>query len=233
MNDSYVPAPVLSEDAARWLDDAEKRIRADGEALAALFPAAGRRCGRGPVPGEPGWTVDQAVRVRLLRALPAGGKPLGETLFDLYAHGDAAERLAVLKALPALAADGRLGEAGLPIVRDALRTNDTRLIAAAMGPYTAAHLPGDSYRQAVLKCVFTGVPLSVVAGLDRRRDRELARMLADFAEERLLAGRAVPPDIWPLVEDHPDVLTKVRALLAEGPGHPAPGTVPTRQHTLD
>jgi hypothetical protein len=228
MNESLlpVPVPVLGEDAARWLDDAERRIRADEGALAALFPAAGRRCGRGPVPGEPGWSVDQAVRARLLLALPPGGKPLGETLFDLYAHGDAAERLAVLKALPALAAGGRLGEAGLPIVRDALRTNDTRLIAAAMGPYGAEHLPDESYRQAVLKCVFTGVPLDVVAGLDRRSDRELARMLADFAEERLLAGRAVPPDIWPLVEDHPGVLTRVRTLLAEGPGHPAPRHTP-------
>ncbi|WP_424533140.1 EboA domain-containing protein [Sphaerisporangium viridialbum] len=219
MTTSYVPGPDLGEAGARWLKASTERVREDEAALAALFPAAGRACGRGPIPGEPGWTVDQAVRAELLLALPSTGAPLGRTLFELYAHGDAAERLAVLKALPALAAGRALGDAGLPIVRDALRTNDARLVAAALGLYAAEHLPDHSYRQAVLKCVFIGVPLSAVAGLDRRADEELARMLADYAQERLMAGREVPPDVWPLVERHPAVLTKVRALLAEGHPH--------------
>ncbi|MEU8268022.1 EboA domain-containing protein [Sphaerisporangium sp. NPDC049002] len=219
MTTSYVPGIALSEEGARWLRTSAERIRADDGALAALFPAAGRACGRAPIPGEPDWTVDQAVRAELLLALSSRGAALGRTLFDLYAHGDAAERLAVLKGLPALDADGRLGDHGLPIVRDALRTNDARLVRAALGPYGAEHLPDHSYRQAVLKCVFIGVPLGSVSGLDRRADAELARMLADYAQERLMAGREVPSDVWPLVEPHPAVLTKVRALLAEGHPH--------------
>ncbi|MFC4588525.1 EboA domain-containing protein [Sphaerisporangium corydalis] len=212
----------LSEDGARWLETATRRIREDERALAALFPAAGRACGRGPIPSRPGWTVDQAVRAELLAALPGKGAALGETLFELYAHGDAAERLAVLKALPLLAGDGRLGDEGLPIVRDALRTNDARLVQAALGGYGADHLSDHAFRQAVLKCVFIGVPLASVSGLDRRADEELARMMADFAEERLRAGREVPPDTWPLMERHPHVLTKVHALRS-AKASPPPG----------
>ncbi|GAA3846606.1 EboA domain-containing protein [Sphaerisporangium flaviroseum] len=231
MTTSYVPGCTLSEEGARWLKSSVERVRSDEGALDRLFPAAGRACGRAPVPGEPGWTVDQVVRAELLRALPHTGARLGEILFELYAHGDAAERLAVLKSLPALAAHSGLGDAGLPIVRDALRTNDARLVEAALGSYAAEHLPDHAYRQAVLKCVFIGVPLRAVAGLDRRADEELARMMAGYAEERLLAGRAVPPDVWPLVEGHPAHLTRIHALLAET-SRPAtePNPPPTTPH---
>ncbi|GIH26461.1 hypothetical protein Aph01nite_47710 [Acrocarpospora phusangensis] len=196
--------PHLTGDGVSWLDAAVAKIHADAGAVFALFPAAGRRCGRGPL--DDGWTVDQAVRVTLLLELPLDGEPLGTLLFDLYAHGDAGERLAVLASLSAFGDAGRLGDAGLPIVRDALRTSDTRLIGAALGRYGAARLPADAYRQAVLKCVFTGVPLAGVAGLESRADRELARMMADFAKEREAAGRPVPSDIWPILESHPDLL---------------------------
>ncbi|GII59696.1 hypothetical protein Pth03_80850 [Planotetraspora thailandica] len=212
---THVPEITLTEEGARWLESAVERVRADARALDALFPAAGRMCGRGPVPGAPGWTVDEVVRVRLLLALPRKGAELGETLFELYSHGDAAERAAVLRSLAALADASDLGEAGVPIVRDALRTSDTRLIQAAMGPYAAANLPDHTYRHAVLKCVFVGVPLAFVSGLDTRCDEELARMMADYAEERLLAGREVPADVWPLVERHPTVLTRINALIGE------------------
>ncbi|WP_214106603.1 EboA domain-containing protein [Acrocarpospora catenulata] len=202
--------PRLTEDGTRWLDAAEAKVKADPGAVLALFPAAGRACGRGPLP-ETGWTVDLAVRATLLTALPLDGEALGELLFDLYTHGDTAERLGVLAGLDAL--DGRLGDAGLPIVRDALRTSDTRLIGAALGSYGAARLPAEAYRQAVLKCVFTGVPLDTVRGLDTRADRELARMMADFARERAAAGREVPADIWPVVERHPEVLAELTTEL--------------------
>ena len=120
-----------------------------------------------------------------------------EVVRRVYDHGDAAERRAVLLALPALDDPDRpdpIGDTALPIVRDALRTNDTRLIAAALGPYAAAHLDDDAWRQAVLKVLFTGIPVDQVAGLGDRADDELARMVRDYAAEREAAGRDVPPD---------------------------------------
>ncbi|MEU9430977.1 EboA domain-containing protein [Streptomyces sp. NPDC048252] len=146
------------------------------------FAAAGRMCA-GPEAAE-------AARVLLLRT----ARPGAAAVARLYDHGSGAERRAVLLALPHLPLTPGQGVA---LVEDALRANDTRLVAAAVGPYAAAHLPAHAWRHAVLKCLFTQVPLAAVAGLaDRARgDGELARMLADFAAERTAAARPVPDDL--------------------------------------
>ncbi|MEH1167037.1 EboA domain-containing protein [Micromonospora sp. CPCC 205539] len=175
-----------------WLDTALRRVAAEPAAITRLFPAAGRRCGRAELPDAPGWTADDAARVLLLTALPAEHVEHADAL---YRHGDAAERRAVLRALPLLP----IGAAGLPLLHDAIRTNDTRLVAAALGPY-AEHLDPAAWRQAVLKCVFTGVPLAVVADLDSRADGELAAMLAALAAERHAAGREMPADATELLD---------------------------------
>ncbi|MET8309701.1 MULTISPECIES: EboA domain-containing protein [unclassified Micromonospora] len=175
-----------------WLDTALRRVGAEPTAITRLFPAAGRRCGRAALPDVPGWTADDAARVLLLTALPAEH---GEYADTLYRNGDAAERRAVLRALPLLP----IGAAGVPLLHDAIRTNDTRLVAAALGPY-ARHLDPAAWRQAVLKCVFSGVPLAVVADLDTRADGELAAMLAALAAERHAAGRELPADATALLD---------------------------------
>jgi hypothetical protein len=216
---------VLTDEAARWLADrcAEAAAGASADSASAgvravlrAFPAVGRRLGRGPLrPGaDPAdvhaWTVDDAARVRLLRAAAAAtgpGPALADLLQRLYAHGDAAERRAVLRALDVLP----VAEDGLPLLRDALRTNDIRLVAAAAGgAYAARVLPAADLEQAVLKCLFVGVPLAGLAALPDRVTPGLARMVADFARERVAAGRSVPVDTWLVLARHPE------ALLAAG-----------------
>ncbi|NHC45861.1 hypothetical protein G9H72_11425 [Motilibacter sp. K478] len=201
----------LDEKQAGWLADARAKVSADPRAVAALFPAVRRSCGGGPVastaPEVAGWTVDDAARSLLLLDLSrsaAGADELAREVQDLYTYGDAAERRGVLRALPLL--DPVLGDRALPVVTDALRTNDTRIVGAAVGPYAAAHLDADMFRQAVLKCVFVGVPLASFSGLQERADAELARMLADFAHERIAAGRDVPADIWLVLDRYPDAV---------------------------
>ncbi|MFI6876755.1 EboA domain-containing protein [Streptomyces sp. NPDC050400] len=193
---------VLSGAARAWLDQALAEAAAatgrgdekNPPVWQLRFAEAGRRTGQEHA---------DAARVVLLHAARADTG----TLTRLYAEGTAAERRAVLHALPHLVP----GPEGLPLVEDALRTNDTRLVAAAVGPYAAEHLPAHAWRHSVLKCLFTGVPVDAVAELWRRAhgDTELARMLGDFAQERTAAGRPVPDD-----------LQRVLALTA-----PAPPTV--------
>ncbi|MGH3309520.1 MAG: EboA domain-containing protein [Streptomyces sp.] len=151
------------------------------------FAAAGRHCGR---------ALALDARVLLLHAAGAGVT----TLTRLYHQGTAAERQAVLCALPHLAAGGTPD--AVPLVEDALRANDTTLVSAAVGPYAAAHLDAHGWRHAVLKCLFTGVPVGAVAGLARRArgDAELARMLTGYARERTAAGRPVPADLHHVLE---------------------------------
>ncbi|WDZ84730.1 EboA domain-containing protein [Micromonospora cathayae] len=175
-----------------WLAGALRDVAADPGTLGRYFAAAGRRCGRGPLDGTPGWTVDEAARVLLLTALRADH---ADQVTARYQQGDAAEKRAVLRALPLLP----VGAAAVPLLHDAIRTNDTRLVAAALGPY-ARHLDPPAWRQAVLKCVFMGVPLDVVADLDDRADAELAVMLAGLADERRAAGRTMPADATELLD---------------------------------
>ena len=186
--------PGLDDTARAWLDHAIAEARtsavrdqgtdstspASSGAWELLFASVGRHCGQEHA---------DAVRVLLLRRAEAGPA----TLARMYHQGSAAERRAVLLALPHLVD----GPEALPLIEDALRTNDTRLVAAAVGPYGAAHLDDHGWRHAVLKCLFTEVPLDAVGRLAERAegDGELARMLADYATERTAAGRAVPNDL--------------------------------------
>ncbi|MEU8927051.1 EboA domain-containing protein [Kitasatospora sp. NPDC048545] len=203
-----VPAPALltssleagpDRASAAWLHDALRRLAADPGALAVLFPAAGRACGHRrlpePPPGAEGWTAADAARALLLLAVPAAdGQRLAEAE-ACYRYGDAAERVAVLRALPLLG----VGDGAVGLVEDALRTHDTRLLAAAVGPYARRHLDQALWRDAVLKCLFTGVPLSAVADLHERADRELRVMLTALVREREAAGRPAPPEALALL----------------------------------
>lgn len=119
-----------------------------------------------------------------------------------YRDGDTEKRIRVLDELNALAAapvDESLRDTGVGLVRDALRANDPRLVGAAMGAFAGRHLPDHDWRHGVVKLVFMGVPLAVVAGLDDRKDAELARMAEDLAEEREAAGRPIPDDLRSLL----------------------------------
>jgi hypothetical protein len=169
-----------------WLSSALDRVACDPGAVAVLFPAVRRQCGAE--------AADEA-RGDLLAALPLRDKALVDEVSALYRYGDAAEKRAVLLALPRL----DVGDGCVELLRDAVRTNDPRLVAAALGPY-ARHLDDAYWRQAVLKCVFMGIPLSTVDGLAERADDELRRMLAGLAEERTAAGRTMPADALALLE---------------------------------
>ncbi|OKI01350.1 hypothetical protein A6A06_17765 [Streptomyces sp. CB02923] len=153
------------------------------------FASAGRYCIRREPPHARDQEAAEAARILLLHTARADAR----TVTRLYEHGTAAERRAVLMALPHLG----LGPSARPLVEDALRTNDTRLVAAAVGPYAARHLDAHAWRHAVLKCLFTGVPVTAVAGLAERArgDTELAHMLAEYARERTAAYRPVPADV--------------------------------------
>jgi hypothetical protein len=184
------------------LDAALVEVARDPDSIDRHFPPAARLAARAGVDGA-------AHRRRLLLAVPGPADDIARRVARLYERGDTAERLAVLGSLDALDAQDRhdpLGDRGLPLVRDALRTNDTRLVEAALGPYAARHLDAHAWRQAVLKVLFTGVPVAAVAGLAERADAELARMVTDYAAERLAAGRTVPADASTVLAacTHPD-----------------------------
>jgi L-ribulose-5-phosphate 3-epimerase len=192
-----------------WLVEAEATVRADPAAIRTLFPAVGRKVGRAPLRPENDpqglvyGTVDDLARTRLLAVLAEvlDGDALADEVAQLYRYGDDAERRGVLRGLTALPVTA--APAGTDIVKDALRANDIRLVAAAMGEFGGLNLDDHAWRHGVLKCLFTGVPLAAVASLERRTDAELLRMVSDYADERRAAGREVPADALTLLEATP------------------------------
>jgi hypothetical protein len=203
----------VEPDALAWLRESVAAIEADAGAVRSRFPMAGRKVGRAPLDPDASpddvhaWTIDDAARTLMLVAL---GDGVEAELRDLYRFGDAAERRGLLRALPHLP----VGDRALDIVDDAIRTNDTRLVAAALGPYATEHLDAAAYDQAVLKCVFIGVPITPLDGLPARATAETARMLAAFVHERVAAGRDVPAEVWDVIDRHPPV-DEIAAIEAE------------------
>lgn len=192
----------------RWLRESTTAVAADHSALTTIFATAGRRLGRGPLHPDTdpagilfGTTSDHG-RARLIGRLRGllSADQLAAALLALYDGGDSAERRGVLRGLAALAAESpelppAVVAAGLRVTAEALRTNETGLVAAAAGQFAAAYLDQHSWRHAVLKLVFLNISLRAVADLRERADGELARMAADFAAERRAADRPVPDDI--------------------------------------
>ena len=189
-----------------WLVEAEEKVRREPASIATLFPAVGRKVGRAPLRPETDpkglihGTVDDLARTRLLAVLAEVLEPalLATEIAQLYRYGDDAERRGVLRGLAAL--PDETVPTGLELVKDALRANDIRLVAAAMGEFAARHLDDHNWRHGVLKCLFVGVPLAAVSDVDKRTDDELLRMVGDYAEERKAAGREVPADAVSLLE---------------------------------
>jgi hypothetical protein len=203
----------VSPEALAWVRESVAAVEDDPAAVRTRFPMAGRKAGRAPLDPDASpddvhaWTIDDAARTLLLIAL---GDGVGDELADLYRFGDAAERRGLLRALPYLP----VGAGAMEIVDDAIRTNDTRLVAAALGPYATEHLDDAAYDQAVLKCVFIGVPIAPLDGLPARATAETARMLAAFVHERVAAGRDIPAEVWDVIDRHPPA-AELAAIEAE------------------
>ncbi|MEV1121913.1 EboA domain-containing protein [Actinosynnema sp. NPDC049800] len=186
-------APVVAGRAfealrtANWLAWAEQSLRADPSSIRTLFPVVGRAVRSG----------QREARTRLLVAYVENSGDAAEGLTTLYRQGTSAERLGVLRGLADIG--DRVPGTGVDLVKDALSSNESGLVAAAMGAFAARHLDQRTWRQGVLKCLVMSIPLTVVSDLDRRADDELLRMVSAFADERRAAGRPVPPDALDLL----------------------------------
>ena len=215
------PLPALRDELARRIPSAAREWLEGGIAAAARgqrdailtgFPAMGRRIGREPLGSRSAlvshdmdadvplraWRLDDAGRVALLCAFAGDAEALAR---ELYFSGDLRERCGALRGLAVL---GRTPGA-IDAVRDAIRSSAMELFEAALAdnPYACRFLPDDEFRHAVLKAAFVGLSIERLPGVEARADAELSRMLLSYVTEREVAGRSVPPDIWPVAALHP------------------------------
>lgn len=184
---------ALTDEARHAFDDMRSGVAGQPATLGRVFPASARQTARGEL-DDSDVRIEDAVRVELVAAAASGLTPsaLLEELGQIYRYGDGDEKRAVLLALSATD-DPQVD--GSTVLLDALRTNDVRLVAVAMGPH-ASRLSAHDWRHGVLKCLFVGVPLQRVSNLAGRADPELTAMVRRYVEERVTAGREVPDDAF-------------------------------------
>ncbi len=181
-------------------DDLLAQVAADPHALPRYFAAAGRVARAGSDEPQDVWSVSpaDALRLAMLCAVPAPWARLE----DLYRYGDGPERRAVLRALDGLA------HPDTNVVRmltaDALRSNDPRLVAAALTPSGLDNLDDAALGQAVLKVAFMDLDVSRIPGISERMTSAVARQLMGLVLERVTAGRTVPSGIWTICSGYPD-----------------------------
>lgn len=210
--DSWLQRQLKAETAA-WLRDICAAASAGGgtRALFIAFSTAGRRAGRedlrlsaadlaaaqearhGWDPSR--WSIDQAVRTRLVLALPASdAKAWLTTLDQLFAAAGLEELVALYQALPLLPHPHLLP----PRIAEGVRSNMKSVFNAVAldNPITADRLEQDAWNQTVLKALFVASPVARMVGADRRANPVLAEMLIDYARERIAAKRSVPVDLW-------------------------------------
>jgi hypothetical protein len=144
------------------------------------------------------WTTDRLCRVYLLIAIDSTDKDkYFQLIMDLFSTAEMNEQVALYSALPVLP----YPELWTKLCAEGIRSNIGSVLEAIMyqNPYPAEQLDEAAWNQMVMKAFFTEKQMSRIEGLDKRANKELARILTDYAKERHAAGRGVDPVLWHLV----------------------------------
>ncbi len=206
-------AARLDAEQAAWIDEQAARIAAEpgGKALTLAVGLASRRVGKqrlmlseaeaaGAREVRPGldsgdWTVDQAARILLVLASYGGAEAtFARRLETLVRSGEVGEQVALYRGLPLYPAPRQV----LHIASEGIRSAMQPIYEAVAhrNPYPAEQFSEAMWNQMMVKALFIGSRLAPIQGIDERRNEDLARMLVDYAHERLAAGRAVSPELW-------------------------------------
>jgi hypothetical protein len=212
----------VTQEVVTWLDEKTEQINSGvtGREFFRAFSAVSRYTGKKPLeltaqdlktastmqigwfPGH--WSVDQAARTLLVLALPKeDAQKYLHILEPVFATADVGELVALYQALPLLPYPEKLRIRAA----EGVRSNMTSVFnaIALRNPYPAQYLDNLAWNQMVLKALFVGSSLHLIQGLDFRANRELARMLIDYAHERHSANRSVPAELWRLVGPFADI----------------------------
>ena len=211
--------------AWNWLKE-NSGIKENTAKFNAAFAVVPRKTGRAPIrvttdqqevihTARPnfsiqGWTTDGLCRAWLLLHLdPADKDTYLHTIENLFLAAEMNEQVALYSALPLLAYPPQWRRR----CAEGIRSNIGDVLQAIMcsNPYPSENLEELAWNQMVLKAFFTEKPVHLIVGLDERANKELARILRDYAHERWAAHRAVNPLLWRCVgpfidaESYPDI----------------------------
>lgn len=220
--------------ALEWIDSRFRAV-ADGEkkALFIAFGLVPRKVGKADLAltesernaaetarsgwNPSGWSLDQLVRTFFVLAYPAhDAQTYFKTLDLLFSTGEVGELVALYQALPLLPNP----PSHVLRAAEGIRTNIKAVFCAVAhnNPFPSEQFNDDQWNQLVLKCLFIGVSLRPVIGIDERANAKLMSMLVDFAHERRAAHRPIPAELWRCVGPHADdrAIDDLRIALTTG-----------------
>jgi len=87
---------------------------------------------------------------------------------------------------------------------DALRTNIATVFDAISvhNPYPALYFDDQQWNQMFLKAAFMDRDLTMFHSIDSKANKDLSRIISDYAHERWAAGRTINPDFWRPVSNY-------------------------------
>lgn len=202
-------ARVVPAEGAEWLrgEIERQQLSQDDRRLAIALGLSPRRVGRAdlalsrddvvaaqalrPHWRPDTWSSDEAARIALLLSTWRGDEAAFAAIVGRVCEtADLGELVASFKGFAVFPAPESL----YARAREAIRSSVQPVFEAIScdNPYPADYLEEPAYNQMVVKCIFTGVPIERIVGLDERCNAALASMLRDFVSERHAAGRSVP-----------------------------------------
>jgi hypothetical protein len=171
---------------------AARRIGRDDVSISAADLAAAQKLRRNWRPDT--WRTDEAARVALILATCAGDEEsFAARVERLCLTGELSEHVACLKGFAVFPTPVRLLRRAREATRSSMQPPFEAI--ACHNPYPTDYFDDAAFNQMVVKCVFCGVPIETVVGLDERRNEELVRMMRDLVSERHAAGRPLPDSV--------------------------------------
>lgn len=149
--------------------------------------------------------IQQLTRIYLLiSVLEADGDFFVPKVGNIIQVADTAELETFLKFLVLLPDAQNYKNAAV----DALRTNITTVFNAIVlkNPYPALYFDEQQWNQMYLKAAFMQGDLSKISDIDKRANKELTRIISDYAHERWAASRDIDPYFWRPVTKFMDVI---------------------------
>ncbi|MBS0202439.1 MAG: EboA domain-containing protein [Planctomycetes bacterium] len=206
--------------ALAWVDDRTRAVKSgDKKLLFIAFGLVPRKVGKADLaltesereaaesvrsgwnPSQ--WSLDQLVRTYFVLNFPVQDVDAYVKTLDLmFSTGEVGELVALYQVLPLLPNPS----AHVLRAAEGIRNNIKAVFCAVAqnNPFPSEQFSDDQWNQLILKCLFIGVSLRSVVGVDERANAPLMSMLVDFAHERRAAHRPIPAELWRCVGPYAD-----------------------------
>ena len=145
-----------------------------------------------------GWSVDRLGRVWLLMQIDVSDRDRYiNKINDLFGFGEMNELAALYSALPFFA----YPEEWIFRCSEGVRNNIGVVQEAVMyhNPYPAKYLDESAWNQLIMKAFFGDKDVRLITGLDERANKNLAKIIVDYIDERWAAHRTANPQLWRLI----------------------------------